>query len=430
MLSFAYRIPPGTPATLFFNVEGKGWICLGKSPAGDYSTYPYVNGFDLVDDDTWHTVSLNIYDAVRQYWPDAAGRITEVEWWTNSNGLNGQQFWFDDFKMSKRTYISGFDVSLLPSTGGNGRGMDAADVNRDGNMDFARARYSDGIIHLYNGDGAGGFTTANIADPGSDPYGVVLADFDEDGKIDLIAEDGSGGNPYFFKGNGNGSFQAGTYIASLDSDRHTSYGVYDFNNDGHQDIVAVNNNGRQVLYYPETGTPLLAHLSRSVQLLMIPWACQLRQAGWSASPLPWPPRTKPLSMKTNRSRSMHLCPMMTGPLWPLSGILATAQPTADLFRAILPSATRFTHEGNYKILVTAVDDEGNRDRRRLNLVVKGTPPVARPGGSYIAGEERSVEGPLGGLRSTAVDLPTLKRPSLGTNGILTLPTASLSRLTR
>ena len=65
---------------------------------------------------------------------------------------------------------SGFDITLLPSTGGNSRGMDAADADGDGNMDFARARTANGYIYLYSGNGDGTFTpsAAQVADPGSD----------------------------------------------------------------------------------------------------------------------------------------------------------------------------------------------------------------------------------------------------------------------
>ena len=392
MVSFAYRMPPGTPATLFFNVDGKGWICLGKSPAGDSSTYPYVNGFELIDDDGWHTVTFDLYEAIRQYWPDAGGRISEVEWWTNSNASNGQQFWFDDFKMTKRTYVSGFDVSILPSTGGNGRGMDAADVNRDGNMDFVRARYSDGLVYLYAGDGAGGFTTTNIVDAGSDPYGTVLADFDEDGKIDLIAEDGSGGNPYFFKGNGNGTFQAGVYIASLDTNNHTSYGAYDFNNDGHQDIVAVNYTSRQVLLYPGNGD---ATFGTSVQIGTTTY--NTLGVAAPAGRVVGQPFSVATQDKTiiDEGESVFFDASLSyddGAVvafeWDFGDGTTDSGP-ADTHSAI---SHTFTHEGSYQILVTVTDDEGNKDRRRMNLIVNGTPPVAAPGGSYTIGEDRAVEG--------------------------------------
>jgi hypothetical protein len=68
-----------------------------------------------------------------------------------------------------------------------------------------------------------------------------------------MAVEGGSGNPYFFKGNGDGTFQPGVYVASLDTNNHSAYGVYDFNNDGNHDLVVVNYSYRQVWYYPGNG---------------------------------------------------------------------------------------------------------------------------------------------------------------------------------
>ena len=49
----------------------------------------------------------------------------------------------------------------------------------------------------------------------------------------------------FFAGNGDGSFQAGVVIVELDINNHGSYGAYDFNGDGNQDIVISTYTSRQ-----------------------------------------------------------------------------------------------------------------------------------------------------------------------------------------
>ena len=91
-VSFAYRIPSGVPTGLLFNVSNKGWVYLGGSPAADGGVYsfPEVPKVNLIDDDQWHTVTFDLYSAIKKKWPDA-GRISEFEWWTNSNATAGQQ---------------------------------------------------------------------------------------------------------------------------------------------------------------------------------------------------------------------------------------------------------------------------------------------------------------------------------------------------
>jgi hypothetical protein len=252
---FDYRIPAGTPVGLLFNVSGRDWIQLGGTASADPGAFTVAPAaVTLIDDDTWRSVEIDVYQAIREVWPDAS-LVNEFQWWTNNNATAGQQFWFDDFRITRPRMVSGFSATLLPDTGGNGRGMDAGDADGDGNMDFARARTSNGFVYLYSGDGTGTFTpsVSQVADPGNDPYGVLLADFDNDGNADIIANNNGSGDPYFFKGNGDGTFQAGVYIASLDTNNYSSYGVFDFNDDGNQDVVVSTYTSRQFWYYPGNG---------------------------------------------------------------------------------------------------------------------------------------------------------------------------------
>lgn len=65
-LTFAYRIPHGVPVGLLFNVSGRGWVFLGGSPAATPGPYPAVPAATLVDDDQWHTVTIDLYHSIRQ----------------------------------------------------------------------------------------------------------------------------------------------------------------------------------------------------------------------------------------------------------------------------------------------------------------------------------------------------------------------------
>ncbi|MBA1443926.1 MAG: PKD domain-containing protein [Gammaproteobacteria bacterium] len=381
-MSFAYRIPPGVPVGLFFYIDDKGWIQIGGTATADPDGYPSNPVVSLVDDDSWHTISIDLPEAIRGYWPDAKGRITTFEWWTNNNGTSGQQFWFDDFKISRRSYISGFDESLLPNTGGNGRGTDAGDVNNDGNMDIARARYSDGFIYLYQGDGDGNFVTSQIADPGGDPYGVVLGDFDNDGFDDLIAVEGGSGNPYFYKSNGDVTFQSGVYVASLDTDNHSAYADYDFNNDGNLDIVAVNYTGNTAWYYPGNGDGTFGvrlSIGNTGSTTLGVAAPAGRVTG------------QPFALATQSADSINEGESVD---FDAAGSYDEGSIVSydwDFGDGTTDSGVNVTHtfadEGEYTVILTVTDDSGAIDRISQQVTVTGDPPLADTGGSYLFGEE-------------------------------------------
>ena len=381
-VSFAYRIPPGVPVGLFFYIDDKGWIQIGGTATADPDGYPSNPVVSLNDDDSWHTISIDLPEAIRGYWPDAKGLITTFEWWTNNNGTSGQQFWFDDFKISRRSYISGFDESLLPNTGGAGRGTDAGDVNNDGNMDIARARYSDGFVYLYLGDGDGNFVTSHIADPGGDPYGVVLGDFDNDGFDDLIAVEGGSGNPYFFKSNGDATFQPGVYVASLDTNNHSAYADYDFNHDGNLDIVVVDYTGNSAWYYPgnsdatfgvrvsigNTGGTTLGVAAPAGRVSGQPFALTTQSA-----------------TDINEGESVD---------FDASGSYDEGSIVSydwDFGDGTTDNGANITHtfasEGEYTVVLTVTDDSGDIDRISQQVTVTGDPPLANAGGPYLFGED-------------------------------------------
>ncbi|RRS35282.1 MAG: hypothetical protein NV67_11010 [Gammaproteobacteria bacterium (ex Lamellibrachia satsuma)] len=381
-MSFAYRIPPGVPAGLFVYINDKGWIQIGGTATADPDGYPSNPVVNLVDDDGWHTVSINLPEAIRGYWPDAKGLITTFEWWTNYNGTSGQQFWFDDFKISRRSYISGFDISLLPNTGGAGRGTDAGDVNNDGNMDIARARYSDGYVYLYMGDGDSNFVTSHIADPGTDPYGAVLGDFDNDGLDDLIAVEGGSGNPYFFKSNGDATFQPGVYVASLDTNNHSAYADYDFNHDGNLDIVVVDYTGNSVWYYPGNGDATFGvrvSIGNTGGITLGVAAPAGRVSG------------QPFALTTLSSADINEGESVDFDATGSYDEGSIVSYDWDFGDGTTDSGANVTHtfasEGEYTVILTVTDDSGDIDRISQQVTVTGDPPLANAGGPYLFGEE-------------------------------------------
>jgi FOG: PKD repeat len=350
----------------------------------------------LIDDDQWHTATFDLYSAIKKKWPDA-GRITEFEWFTDSNATVGQQFWFDEFNVTRRSYVSGFDITLLPSSGNNGRGFDAADVDGDGNMDLARGRSAGGEVHLYKGDGNNGFTISLIGDPGNDPYGVVLADFDNDNKIDFFANNSSTGDPYFFKGNGNSTFQAGVYEASLDPNNYASLDNYDFDNDGNQDVVLANHTNRQLWFYPGNGDATFG----SRVLIGNPFTNTLGIAAPSGRVVgqPFAELTQSAEM-INEGENVGFD---AGGSYDDGSIVSYDWDFGDGNTDSGQSVNNtFAGEGDFAVVLTVTDDEEKQDRNSLKVRVMGTPPVSDPGGPYIFDEDKALNGSWTGfLNGTA-----------------------------
>jgi len=390
-VTFSYRVPPGVPAGLLFRVGGKDWIYVGGSSAassGSEYTVPASHLVNLINDDQWHTVTIDLYNAIRQVWPDAT-TITEFEWWSDTKASIGEEFWFDDFNISGRVVESGFTEKLMPNGGGSGRGMDAADVDADGNMDFVRARYSDAKIYLYSGDGNGDFTISSsaIADPGSDNYGVVLGDFDSDGIIDLISNNGSSGDPYFYKGKNNGAFFSGVYIGSLDVNNHVSYGVYDFNNDGKLDIVAATYTSRQIWFYSGNGDAsfgarvLIGTTPVSVLSVAAPAGRKIGQ-----------PFSRFVSDKELLAEggSVHFDATNSYDDGSIVQYLWTFGDGSTATGAVVDHV--FSAEGNEIAILTVVDEEGNKDVSSKVIVVTGQAPVANAGNTYEVSEDKAIKG--------------------------------------
>jgi len=101
IVRFAYRIPEGVPVGVWVHAfrstrTGRGAVCVGGSPAracgdGDPAC------LELVDDDRWHEAR---FDArrVRDVFPHVK-LLQTFRFYTGGNGRQGQQFWFDDFRI-------------------------------------------------------------------------------------------------------------------------------------------------------------------------------------------------------------------------------------------------------------------------------------------------------------------------------------------
>ncbi len=126
-------------------------------------------------------------------------------------------------------------------TSGTWRGVDTADVNKDGNLDFASTNgYSGNLgIRVYTGDGAGKFASNSSGLPtsGERDSGVVFADFNNDGNLDLAAGGAAGATCFLGNGGAGGAVSWTSAGTGLPSDRFTGVNATDFDNDGSMDII-------------------------------------------------------------------------------------------------------------------------------------------------------------------------------------------------
>jgi hypothetical protein len=130
--------------------------------------------------------------------------------------------------------------SGLPTTG-KWRGVAVGDVNNDGNLDLAATNgygTSEGL-HVYTGDGAGTFTDASSGLPTSESRdsGVVLVDFNKDGNLDVAAGGSPGVSVYLGNGGSGGSMSWTESSTGLPSERFSGINATDFDNDGLLDLV-------------------------------------------------------------------------------------------------------------------------------------------------------------------------------------------------
>ena len=125
-----------------------------------------------------------------------------------------------------------------------------ADVNNDGNLDLILITDSGVDVALGNGNGTFQPARVGISLTVGGVYGAVKGDFNSDGKLDLAlflqSVDLSGVLTQGVKvvlGNGDGAFRAGGSAGTGGPGFAFEFATADFNNDGKQDIAALNNGG-------------------------------------------------------------------------------------------------------------------------------------------------------------------------------------------
>src|SRR5712692_8235556 len=131
------------------------------------------------------------------------------------------------------------------STGQNPRSVAVGDFNGDGKNDLAIANLGDRTISIRLGNGDGTFQTSVNYRTGSGPgYGgrsLVVGDFNGDGKADLAVADAGARAVSVLLGNGDGTFQANVEYPTGLTTRGMAVG--DFNGDGKPDLATTISGG-------------------------------------------------------------------------------------------------------------------------------------------------------------------------------------------
>lgn len=130
------------------------------------------------------------------------------------------------------------------------RGVEVADFDSDGKLDWAAAAMADGNLYVYRGLGNGQFVLRNVV-PADSPSGLVAADFNRDGRPDIAYHTV---NDLYVMLNLGTSFAAPVYYSNWPANV-SDLAVGDFNKDGAPDLVSV---GYQTTVFINNGSGLFS----------------------------------------------------------------------------------------------------------------------------------------------------------------------------
>ncbi|MFG1842566.1 FG-GAP repeat domain-containing protein, partial [Micromonospora sp. NPDC049175] len=121
---------------------------------------------------------------------------------------------------------------------------DTNDFDGDGDADVLARQVSTKDLHLYGGNGSGGFQSGTGAAFSNNwsAFDLLLnaGDFDGDGDADVLARNATTKDLHLYRGNGSGGFQSGTGTAVSNNwgNFDMVFPAGDFDGDGDPDILA------------------------------------------------------------------------------------------------------------------------------------------------------------------------------------------------
>ena len=129
----------------------------------------------------------------------------------------------------------------------------AADLDGDGDTDLLSASWNDDTIAWLENDGSADFSVPQTITSRADgPRGVDVADLDLDGDLDVLSVSALDDKVAWYVNQGGGSFSVERVIAD-DADFATSVGTADFDADGDPDLVVAAEFAGEIRYYRNDG---------------------------------------------------------------------------------------------------------------------------------------------------------------------------------
>ena len=135
------------------------------------------------------------------------------------------------------------------------RDVFVADMDGDGDLDILSASCLDDTIAWYENNGAANptWTAANIATTADCAKGVFAADMDGDGDMDIISASGNDDTIAWYENNG----AADPTWTAADIDTNADNAIYafaaDIDGDGDMDIASASNNDDTIAWYENNG---------------------------------------------------------------------------------------------------------------------------------------------------------------------------------
>lgn len=140
--------------------------------------------------------------------------------------------------------------------------VNVADVDGDGALDLLVATRHDHKVLWYENDGSGSFTTHlvdQLLNPQGNLYGIDPADLDEDGNLDFIVADFFNHRLIWYQNDGSENFTAHEVATGLDALRARDVHSSDLDGDGDPDLVAAHDDN--VTWYENGQTEIEVDLA-------------------------------------------------------------------------------------------------------------------------------------------------------------------------
>ncbi len=155
-----------------------------------------------------------------------------------------------------RTFTENVSSFNLGSVSGR---LEAADFDRDGNLDVMVAGKSPNRVDIYRNNGSGVFSLLSSSTTTAEPKELSVGDFDGDGALDFAFTGSSSYAVYVYRNNGSNSF---SLLTSKSLSSNGQYALFeDVNNDGKLDVLA--QGGTDLFVFTNNGDGTLTQLSRS-----------------------------------------------------------------------------------------------------------------------------------------------------------------------